>query len=168
MEYIHIISGVFITLIFILFGVYTHKKYKYIKQLEKHILELESSNKKITDIMNVNDVKHYVELFDKILLDKFNFHNYMNFLPLLIKGKEIGVEKIKSVKTDFYYDVSATLCAEQKSKLLKVYSEKGIELYIHQFFLQKLNELDVKFKTVKEDAKSTEPSDAVMKEIYKG
>ena len=84
------------------------------------------------------------------------------------KRKEISKENIKSIKNEFYIDVSSTLQTEQKYKLLEVFSEKGIEMYIHQFFLQKLNELDVKYKKQEATLTETSPAESLLKEIYKG
>ena len=49
-----------------------------------------------------------------------------------------------------------------------MFSAQGIEIYIHQTFLRKLNELDVKFKGGKSKEKDYELSAKLMSEIYKG
>ena len=129
---------------------------------------LEDEIKKLKKPMHIDDANKYLNLLDKLLITKFNYYIFSNFLANLEKRKEISKENIKSIKNEFYIDVSSTLQTEQKYKLLEVFSEKGIEMYIHQFFLQKLNELDVKYKKQEASLTETSPAESLLKEIYKG
>lgn len=150
----------------------TIKDYKKLKKTlvkkDEEIEKLKEKNSKLSKELTIDDVHKYVQLLDKIILDKINFYFYNHFLAAYEKNKEISLKEIKEIKTQFYIDVSSALCVEVKAKLLKVFSAQGIEIYIHQTFLRKLNELDVKFKGGKSKEKDYELSAKLMSEIYKG
>ena len=142
--------------------------YKKLKELNLVKTQLENTIVKLKAPMGTDDIIKYLNIFDKLLLTKFNYYIHVHFLANFEKKKEISKEAIKNIKQEFYVDVSSTLRMEQKYKLLDIFSDRGIELYIHQFFLQKLNELDVKYKKQDESVKDNTPADSLMKEIYKG
>ena len=81
--------------------------------------------------------------FDSILKEKFDFYFYSHFLGLLVKNKEISKEEIKKIKLEYYADVSSLLSPEMKIIIKQIYSINGLEIYIHQYFLQQLNYADV-------------------------
>jgi len=126
--------------------------------------KLESNERiQLTSQLSIDDTINYQKFFDNLLLVKFNF--YANqYLANMLKGKSVDKSEIKSGKDQFYIDVSSTLNKYQKEQLLKIYSERGIELYIHQSFLRMLNDIDIKMY-------QTNDSDvglAMTKELYKG
>ena len=147
-------------------------KYKSLNKIliekDKEIKKLEEKISKLDKDLTIEEVHKYVQFLDKIILNKINFYFYNHFLAAYEKNKEISLKEIKEIKTQFYVDVSSALCVEQKAKLLKIFSAQGIEIYIHQTFLQKLNELDVKFKGGKSKENDSELSAKLMSEIYKG
>lgn len=154
--------GLFIT-------IQDYKKLKKTLVLKNEEIEkLKEQNNKLSKDLTIEEVTKYVQLFDKIILDKINFYFFNHFLASYEKNKEISIKEIKEIKNQFYLDVSSALCVEQKAKLLKIFSPQGIEIYIHQTFLQKLNELDVKFRGGRSKEKDSELSASMMKEIYKG
>lgn len=145
-----------------------YRRNKQLSSLIKDINKLDVKIKKLELPMKVDDVIKYLNVFDGLLLSKFNYYVHVNFLANFEKRKEISKETIKNIKDEFYIDVSSTLTSEQKYKLLEIFSNKGIEMYIHQFFLQKLNELDVKYKRIDSTIKDNAPDASLLKEIYKG
>ena len=119
------------------------------------------------DKLNIEDTTKYIQLLDKLLLLKFNFYVGTFFSAALVKHKELDKTEIKNIKEQFYIDVSSTLNDHQKNQLLKVFSKKGIEIYIHQTFLKLLNDLDMKFNNSK-IVEENDLNDKFTKEIYKG
>ena len=145
-----------------------NKLSKQLKLSKEDNVKLKEKVEKSEKMLSIDETTKYMQFFDKLLMDKLNFYFFNHFLATYEKGKDVNKELIKDIKTQFYIDVSSALCMDQKRQLLKIFTEKSIELYIHQYFLQKLNELDVKFKGGKSKEKETELSANLMKEIYKG
>lgn len=145
-----------------------YRRNKQLSSLLNNINKLESKIKKLESPMKIDDVVKYLNVFDNLLLSKFNYYIHVHFLANFEKRKEISKETIRGIKEEYYIDVSSTLKSEQKYKLLEIFSNKGIEMYIHQFFLQKLNELDVKYRKIDDTLKDSAPDPSLLKEIYKG
>jgi hypothetical protein len=117
--------------------------YKLYKQ--KQISDLKVKNLKRKKL-SINDTITLVAFFDQLLEVKFRYYLVSYIMANFVSDKELDKKDIKKLKEDFYTDVSATLNDVQKSRLLEVYSKKGIELYIHQTFLRLLNEANIKFR----------------------
>ena len=105
-----------------------------------------SFNNYIESELPIKDSKEVFEFLNDLILVKFKYYLNVYFMANFASDKEIDKADIKKFKNDFYLDVSSTLNNEQKKRLLKVFSQKGIELYIHQSFLRLFNDANIKFK----------------------
>jgi len=96
--------------------------------------------------ISIQDSKEVFEFLNDVIKVKFNYYLNVYFLANFASDKEIDKADIKKFKNDFYLDVSSLFEYKQKERLLKVFSQKGIELYIHQSFLRLFNDANITFK----------------------
>ena len=119
---------------------------------------------KSTESVSAKEALVIISLLDEMMLTKFRYYLSSYLLPYFIKDQEIEKKTIKKLKEDFYIDVSSVFNAQLKMTFLKVFDQKGIEIYIHQTFLRLLNESNIQYN--KQDGGTI--SQSMLNEIYKG
>jgi len=132
--------------------------------MNNHKIEL-LENKKDKDEINIVESKNIVEFFDNLLVTKFEYYLNTFIIAYFVSDKELEKKEIKKLKDQFFIDVSKTLNKKHRDLILKVYDEKGVELYIHQTFLRLLNTSNIKLKA---DSGMDNVNAKMLKEIYKG
>jgi len=131
--------GAIITTPIISYGYVYYMKNKLYKQLDKVLKEYKNNE------LSIDETKNTVIFFDDLLDKKFKFYLGRYFLAKFTAGKEVLPKDIKKAKDEFSIDIEKCLTKHQMDRLLKIYSPKGIELYIHQSFLSKLNNANISF-----------------------
>ncbi len=114
----------------------------------------------------IKESKEVFEFLNELILVKFKYYLNVHFMANFASDKEIDKKDIKKFKNDFYLDVSSTLHNKQKERLLKVFSQKGIELYIHQSFLRLFNDANIKFKNGEQSNTVDSMNRNTMQAIY--
>ena len=150
-ENIFVVYGLLVILLFGINGTFfIIKKYKnrinnINKELEKITSEKNAIEKKYNAI-SIQDTDASLNFLNKLLDLKFGYYLNTFLIANFVNDKDLDKKEIKKLKDDFYLDVSNTLNTQQKYNLLRVFSQKGIELYIHQTFLKLFNDANIKFK----------------------
>jgi len=130
----------------------------YIYYLKKRVNNLSidrdrSINK--NNIINIKQTKQTFDFFNELLEIKFRYYLTSEILAYFLNGKEIPKKEIIKLKENFYIDVTKTLNKNQRENILKIFSNEGIEMYIHQTFLKLLNDCNIKYiKTDELDQKT--------------
>ena len=102
--------------------------------------------------------KYVVEFLNDLLKTKFDYYTYKEILPIYIGNETNKKEKFKKEKflklKEFYFkDISMSLSKNIKKELINLFTEQGIEIYIHQYFATHFNKIDAKFLNMEEDVK---------------
>jgi hypothetical protein len=112
---------------------------KKLKKAEKTIIQKESN-------VDFKYAQSAIEFLDKIIKDKFNYHLYTNILPAYMDNKIPEKKVISDIKDKIYVSVVGGLSQETKKSILNFFTEKGIEIYVHEKIMTHMNETD--FRTV--------------------
>ncbi len=122
-----------------------------------------------TNTSKINIIEHsnILTFLNTILEQKFEYYLNTYFLAELSMNKELQKKDIKKYKDMYFLDISNMLNNETKQFIQKVFTQKGIELYIHQTFLKHLSAYDIKFKNGK-TSNMDDVNLSTLREIYKG
>jgi hypothetical protein len=85
-----------------------------------------------------------LNFLDRFIKDKFNYHLYLELLPIYLDNKIPEKNLIKTLKEKIYVSVVGSLSQSLKKKIMQYYTEKGIEIYIHEKIIVYMNETDFK------------------------
>lgn len=122
---------------------------KTIRNIKEELINTIQEKTKIEkkyQIISIQDTDASLDFLNKLLDIKFGYYLNTFLIAYFVNDKELDKKEIKKLKDDFYLDISNTLNNQQKNNLLRVFSQKGIELYIHQTFLRLLNDANIKFR----------------------
>jgi maleate cis-trans isomerase len=117
---------------------------KKIKNNIKH-KELEIKEKEIQECTNEIDVVEGMKVIDfleRMIKEKYNYHMYLTLLPIYIDKKIPEKKVISDLKEKIYVSVVGSLTKDVKRKILQFFTEKGIEIYIHEKIIIFMNETD--------------------------
>ena len=112
----------------------------------KMTYETDLKNSDIYTSLTIDETIKEKEFFDNFLITKFEYYLTTHILAYFASDKDIEIKEIKSLKEQYYADVSKTLNNHQKARLLMIFTATGTELYVHQTFLRLLNDANIKFK----------------------
>lgn len=151
------------TIFFTLFIIFKQRDKKMNSVLNKTRKEF---NDYVKSDLPIKESKEVFEFLNELILVKFKYYLNVHFMANFASDKEIDKKDIKKFKNDFYLDVSSTLNDKQKNRLLKVFSQKGIELYLHQSFLRLFNDANIKFKNGEQSNTVDSMNRNTMQAIY--
>lgn len=113
--------------------------------LYKKVKDLLQKNKELQDKIDLVDFKYAADamsFLDKIVQEKYKYHLYATLLPIYL-DKQIPEKKtISEIKEKIYVSVVGGLTSETKKSILNFFTEKGIEIYIHERIMVLMNETD--------------------------
>jgi len=109
------------------------------------VIDNDKENQSIDLDININNTIKTKEFLDSFLEQKYRYYLTSDILAYFLNGKEIPKKEIQNIKEKFFSDVTMSLNKKQQENILKIFTSKGIELYIHQSFLKLLNESNIKF-----------------------
>jgi len=115
---------------------YTIKKEN--KKLKISKAELVSEYEKV----DFKYAKEALDFLDRIIKDKFNYHLYNNILPIYLDKKIPEKKFISTIKEKIYVSIVGGFSTGTKKSILKFFTEKGIEIYIHEKIMVHLNQTD--------------------------
>ena len=108
------------------------------KEIQKYKNSLEDISCKV-DFKYAEDAMKFL---DKIIYEKYKYHLYTTLLPIYL-DKQIPEKKmISDIKEKIYVSVVGSLTRETKKSILNFFTEKGIEIYIHEKIMVHMNETD--------------------------
>ncbi len=116
--------------------------------LTSKLIDYKLKNKKeLKENIKINNIIDTKKLLDDILFSKYEYYLTSEILAYFLNDKDIDKKKIKELKESYYLDVSNSISDDLKNEILKLFTIKGIKLYIHQTFLRLLNESNIKYSS---------------------
>jgi hypothetical protein len=93
-------------------------------------------------IIDLTQGQDNLNFLDRMIKEKFNYHLYLTLMPIYFDGKIPEKKVIKDLKENIYVTVVGSLSNVVKKEMLRFFTEKGIELYVHERIIILLNETD--------------------------
>ncbi len=121
-------------------------RYQVIDNINKVSKSTSKSNHISKTIVFDSSLKLSIEFFDNYLKTKFEFYLINDLMPSFITNKEINSTLIFDIKQKFFVDISTSLNEDFLENLASVYTKPGLQLYIHQTFLNLFNKSQTHFK----------------------
>ncbi len=99
---------------------------------------------KLEEIKPVSLVKgqEAIDFIERLIKEKYNYYMYLELLPIYLDHKIPEKNKIKVIKEKIYVSVVGSLTRHVKSEILDFFTEKGIEIFIHEKIIILMNETD--------------------------
>ena len=79
---------------------------------------------------------------DRIVYEKFNYYKYSTLLPIYMDSKVPERKAIHEIKEKIYVSIVGGFTRSIKHSILKFFTEKGIEIYIHEKIMVLMNDTD--------------------------
>jgi hypothetical protein len=83
-----------------------------------------------------------LDFLDRLIKEKYNFYLYTNLLPIYLDNKIPEKKLVQEIKEKIYVSVVGGLNPDTKKSILTFFTEKGIEIYIHEKIMILMNETD--------------------------
>ncbi len=83
-----------------------------------------------------------IDYLERIISEKYNYYKYLELLPIYLDNKIPEKKVIKETKEKIYVSVVGSLTTEVKRELLKFFTEKGIEIFVHEKIIIHMNQTD--------------------------
>ena len=106
-----------------------------------------NERKELTKKLDQIDFRYASEamsFLDKIIQEKYKFYMYSTLMPLYLDSKIPEKKMINEIKEKIYVSVVGSLTTETKKSILSFFTEKGVEIYIHEKIIGLMNETDFK------------------------
>jgi len=148
--YFNIFFGIFVLLIIyfftdVLFRV-TKEPQKPTENIQESIDNNETPSKVIdnieSDVVDFKAAEDVLNFLNKLIHEKFNFYLYSELLPLYQKNKIPENSIITEIKNNIYISITASITSNMKLEILKFFTRKGIEMYIHEKIMLLINKID--------------------------
>jgi len=85
-----------------------------------------------------------LNFLDRLIENKYNFHMYTTLIPIYMDSKIPEKKTIKELKEKIYVSVVGGLSTKTKISILDFFTEKGVEIYIHERIMILMNKTDFK------------------------
>jgi len=107
-------------------------------------IELEEYNKHSNEKIDFKYAEQAMKFMDVIIYNKYKFYMYTILIPIYLDQKVPEKKLINDLKEKIYVSVVGGLTTQTKKSILNFFTEKGIEIYIHEKILVHMNETDFK------------------------
>lgn len=141
----------FILVIFILILWLIHQKLIISGHEDTNIISITESlemSEKITAFEMIktdfNYTQSILDFLDRIIKNKYNFYMYTELMPIYLDQKVPEKRIVSELKEKIYVSVVGGLTIKTKKSILDLFTEKGIEIYIHERIMILMNETDFK------------------------
>ena len=114
------------------------------KVKKKEIQLKEKEVHECTSEINVVEGMKVIDFLERIIKEKYNYHMYLTLLPIYMEKKIPEKKVITDLKEKIYVSVVGSLTKDVKHKILQFFTEKGIEIFIHEKIIIYMNETDFK------------------------
>lgn len=91
---------------------------------------------------NFKTAEEALNFLDRFIKEKYNYHLYLSLLPVYLDKKIPEKNLIKTIKEKIYVSVVGSLSQPMKKLITHYFTEKGIEIYIHEKIITYMNETD--------------------------
>jgi hypothetical protein len=115
------------------------------------LIRLFLTKKEIKKLKNIplekSDFKYNtssLDFLDRLIENKYNFHMYTTLIPIYMDNKIPEKKVIHEIKEKIYVSVVGGLSQKTKLSILDFFTEKGIEMYIHERIMVLMNKTDFK------------------------
>jgi hypothetical protein len=99
------------------------------------------TNEKVIDLVHGQETLNFI---DRIVKEKYSYHLYLTLMPIYLDRKIPEKKKIQELKEKIYVAVVGSLSVSVKNEVLRFFTEKGIEIYVHERIIILMNETDFK------------------------
>ncbi len=93
--------------------------------------------------VDINKSQLLIGFIEKLTKEKYTYYMYLELLPIYLDGKIPEKNKVQEIKEKIYASVVGSLTTEIKQEFLKFFTEKGIEIFVHQRIIILMNETDM-------------------------
>ncbi len=83
-----------------------------------------------------------IDYLQRLISEKYNYYMYLDLLPIYLDRKIPEKNIIKDVKEKIYVSVVGSLTKPVKQEILKFFTEKGIEIFVHESIVIHMNKTD--------------------------
>jgi len=140
LEFIFMIFGS----ISLTYAIYTKIENNELYNKIRILLNERKELKKKLDQIDFRYASEAMNFLDKIIQEKYKFYMYSTLMPLYLDNKIPEKKMINEIKEKIYVSVVGSLTTETKKSILSFFTEKGIEIYIHEKIIGLMNETDFK------------------------
>lgn len=95
-----------------------------------------------TSSFSIEEAEKIFNYLDILIKDKFNQQLYSQLLPQYMNSNGPDTALVKEIIDRVYVTVTATLTPAMKTRILKYYTQRGIELLIREKVSSLINEID--------------------------
>ncbi len=139
-----IIVGASITIITLIINWFIlRSKYK-----KKDIIKVQELKEANEALMNPESdfvyMQKALDFLDRVIKDKFDYYMYTTLLPLYLDNQVPEKKSMQELKVKIYVSVVGGLTTKTKRSILDFFTEKGIEIYIHEKIMIYMNKTDFK------------------------
>ncbi len=83
-----------------------------------------------------------IDYLERLISEKYSYYKYLELLPIYLDNKIPEKKLIRETKEKIYASVVGSLTQEVKLEILKFFTEKGIEIFVHEKIIIHMNETD--------------------------
>lgn len=83
-----------------------------------------------------------IDFLERLIREKYNYYMYLELLPIYLDRKIPEKNIIKEIKEKIYVSVVGSLTNEVKQEILRFFTERGIEIFVHEKIVIMMNETD--------------------------
>ncbi len=83
-----------------------------------------------------------IDFLERLIKEKYNYYLYLKLLPIYLDRKIPEKNIVEEVKSKIYVSVVGSLTRGVKNEILKFFTEKGIEIFVHEKIVILMNETD--------------------------
>jgi len=94
------------------------------------------------EIFSIKEYRETLDFLDRIIQDKYQYYMYLNLLPIYMDRKIPEKKVIQDTKEKIYVSVVGGITLNFKKKILNIFTEKGIEIYINEKIIVLINQTD--------------------------
>ncbi len=111
----------------------------FVDQKVNKLPEDSSVDKRYIDIAHGDKILNFL---DRIIKEKYTYHLYLTLMPIYLDRKIPEKKHIQELKEKIYVSVVGSLTSNVKKEVLRFFTEKGIEIYVHERIIILMNETD--------------------------
>ncbi len=86
--------------------------------------------------------QYSIDYLERLIKEKYNYYMYLELLPIYLDRKIPEKNVIRDVKEKIYVSVVGSITRQVKEEILTFFTEKGIEIFVHEKIVILINETD--------------------------
>ncbi len=97
-----------------------------------------------TKLIDLDEGQNAIAYLERLIKEKYNYYKYLELLPIYLDRKIPEKKIIKEIKEKVYVSVVGSLTHNVKKEILRFFTEKGIEIFVHEKIIIHMNETDLR------------------------